>query len=112
MNLKKYIFTILVIASTGNACAMHSSVTVNVDRYPYQPVPITPYPPVTYAPTYYPPTYHPTYNYSYPPTWGYYDDYYWWDNYYDTPASTFVKTCAIMGVLALAFSIIGAIASH
>lgn len=100
MNFKNYILAILLICTTGNAPAM-PSVTIRFN-------PHTPYYPITYTPTYY-----PNYSYAYWPTYTY-SDYYWFDDYdyYESPAKTFIKTCAIMGVLALALSLIGAIASH
>ncbi len=104
MNTRKILLVGLLLLSTGSGYAMRSSVTINFDRYP-TPAPVVPYYPVTYVPTYYAPTY-------VWPTWGYYDDYYWWNDYNENSAKAFVKTCAVMGVLAVAFAIIGAITSR
>jgi hypothetical protein len=96
---------------------MRPSVSINIDRYPTMPMAPCYYP-VTYTPTYYP-TYYPTYPtypscpYSYWPNWSYYyDDCYWWDDYYENPIRTFLKACAVTGVLLTALAIIGAISSH
>lgn len=107
MKIKNYITAGLLFFVAGNACAMRPGVTINVDRYNARPTYYYQSPVVTttygYYPTYDYYTYWPT------PTYGtYYDDVYW-DYYYDTPASAFVKACAVTGILALALALIGAV---
>lgn len=111
MNIKNIMLATLLIFISGNAIAMHSTVTIQTNSYPYSypTVPMAPYyptPVVTYVPTYYTPTY-----YSYWPVYSY-DDYYYDYYYSDFSPKTFFKACAITGVFALALALIGAIANH
>ncbi len=113
MQLKKIVFSALLVLVSGTASAMRPAVTINVDRGYYQPVSVIPVSPYYQAPaTTYVLPYSTSYDYSYWPTSGYYYDYGYWDYYYpNTPAEAFVKACAVTGVLAVAFALIGAIMS-